>query len=404
MLSMTISLKESYFYYIITISVIVSCQNDTSKSDPSIIIDDIDQVTISTFSDYPIWTSQIEDLDFIQLDNNINVSGDVFLLEKTPENWMLVDMRRGKDLYIFDNNGDLNRIISREGNGPGEYSKITSFQASPNSEQIMIYDAIINKSITYDTLGNMLNENYLAYNFGQFLWLDEDKLYLATEHSNVPNEDLHYHFFTTDLSFEIINKQIPYNIDRHESTIASNIQIQKNGKWNILVPILSNHIYRIQNSEVQLAYILDFGSKWPNEEFFEKYGNQGSTELGEMLYNEGYIMYLGSAENAKWLLVHFYLLEDNDDELSFKIYLYRKEDHKIFEVKTDNETINYPQPLNSSIYFDVDTLYWAVSAYELINWTEQQLNQGLQIDKSLTELTAKINENDNPIIVKITMN
>jgi len=398
-------IRVCYVYLSLTVVSCLSCESITSQ-EHEVKDDSLAETQISISVDanhYPNWSEVIEKVEFIPLENTeIPLGGDLFEVETTPTQWLVLDIKRADEIFIFDKSGQFLRKISEIGRGPGEYTFITGFDVSSDFDQIMVHDSKVRKVVVYDTAGIFIHERESSLMFNDFIW-KEDTLYLATGHTNEFDKNLHYALLKTDMELNVIDRQIPYEESKFNFSIGTLNRIHKNGPWSTIVPDLSNEVYRVAGRGIKPEYSIDFGSRWPSpsDNFFRKNKDLNTIELGDEMERRKYIKYFGAEESDKWLILHFYTFSNINEVEPLHVYLYDKENEKIYQATPEGEGVVYPQPLENSMYFKDDVLFWAVSAYQLKLWTEQQIEKGYQIDPQLKKLYENLDENDNPVVIQV---
>ena len=82
-----------------------------------------------------------------------------------------------KSIFVFDLSGKLVTKVHSLGNGPGEYTNITSFTV--HNTDIIIFDHTINRLFFYNVSGEFVRDKDVSAIWGSDMFELDNKLYLV---------------------------------------------------------------------------------------------------------------------------------------------------------------------------------------------------------------------------------
>ncbi|WP_322934145.1 6-bladed beta-propeller [Bacteroides sp. CG01] len=163
-----------------------------------------------------------------------------------------------KSIFVFDLSGKLVTKVHSLGNGPGEYTNITSFTV--HNTDIIIFDHTINRLFFYNVSGEFVRDKDVSAIWGSDMFELDNKLYLVNDGGYSKNG--YYHLFSIDLEdadkyemylpFEKRQNNQGWIVDSYHAKLKNEAIIYF---WPYDI------IYTVTNREIYPSFRIDFGKK-----------------------------------------------------------------------------------------------------------------------------------------------
>lgn len=245
-------MKSKLLILIISIVFIQSCsdENNYDSNHIGIKVDLPNQVLDSFFVGNSI---------MIPLETRKDVLlGYILEVVKDDNNIYILDQFR-KNIYCFDLNGKYMGGINKQGKGPYEYIRISSFSIYGNE----IYILTLNKVIVYDKhTYKPIRETKLDNLYAKSLWVGKGNFVLSTN-NYFTRHTLNY---ALKKNGKVHKKLLPTKIKTNDEKIAlslggfkfSPIEGRNSALFNIA---FSNNIYTVLDTGYHCSYTIDFRGK-----------------------------------------------------------------------------------------------------------------------------------------------
>lgn len=178
-----------------------------------------------------------------------------------------------KSIFVFDLSGKFRTKIHATGNGPGEYTHISSFTV--HGFDMVIFDHYIRKLLFYDRSGQFIREKRIDGMWCEDLFSMNDKLYLANRSKTKSGCN---HVYTLDLNnSDKIEKYFPFEEQKdNQGWGIHSYYAQLDNHEALLCFWPYDKLYTIKEGEAYLSYEIDFGNKRLPTEYIE---GDGTTAL-----------------------------------------------------------------------------------------------------------------------------
>ncbi len=298
-------------------------------------------------------------------------------------------------IFIYSMQGKYLSKICNQGEGPEEYIKIGSFETDVANNRLLLTDSFSKRLFEYDENGNLLQTIPLSFS-PTLIASDKSKRYIhlnsasKNEYGNAGMEKNNIHIIDSkgNATETFLKDDTPQRIDIMSACAASYTE----DKELLYMPILSNIIYRIHNSQAIPEYTLNNQSNRKTitdeekKELFYEYGNNNIEEAEE----NGYLISCGSFLHSDSLVfldlgwnLPLYTYYSKSNDVSITINPDRLKGNKgLCEIFSA-----HPKAIsNNSLYISVPL--------EKIQYTLPLLPQG-----KLKTFFEGISEEDNPCII-----
>lgn len=314
-----------------------------------------------------------------------------------------------KSVWIFNDEGIFESEIKiPEGRGPGELEHISDVYFD---EDLRIHVLGAFKFITLDIDGNLLMESSMDLFARYFTYDLISKSYYGYADGNpnvrISDEYKGYDLFKFDDTGVIENSFIP--IDKNKQGISYGIPnyFPTYIGEHYFFKHLHNIVYKIEDDEIQPAYVLDFGDYALPDEIFERrkdYGNE-IWQWTEFWDNEiepyDYIVFKTNFE-----ITEKYIHMRVGNSVSKYMILYDKKEKETFvgEARFINDIDFGPTPF---IFMSSDNhLYSYVNANDFLRHMNAvyENNRDRYFSNKMSELrrlSNSMNENSNPVLMKL---
>jgi hypothetical protein len=167
-------------------------------------------------------------------------------------------------IFIFSNDGKFIGKIHDVGQGPKEYTKISTFSIDYINKQVIVLDGFSKKAIVYDAMGDYKNTIRLNFLPIRLVPTKTGFVHLYSEpkgkYANVEMEANNIHFLDDEGNFLYASKKddTPLPIDIRSDLSFADF---KNGTF-LYQPTLSDTIYLVSENSVEVKYVFHSNSKY----------------------------------------------------------------------------------------------------------------------------------------------
>jgi hypothetical protein len=390
------------------LSLIHSCNNNDSTPTATTTID----LTGTPKKKFNISTIA-KSIKYVPLETNDScIIGTVNQIIICNDRYILTDVNNVNSVFCFDFNGKFITKIGNQGEGPGEYRIPDYVFYDFVEESIYILDDRGRKIIKYDKNGTFISETRLEVIADCVSKLTNERYAIYTRFDDISayNGDNNYsNIYITDENIHIIKKFIPYSQNINSANIIGVVNpfcSFSNDSVSVIIPY-DNNIYHVNSINCFPAYSIDFGKhNMPDNFFRDIITSKYSNPMFTIKYiNDGNFSYLMSfMESRDWLNLNY----KKNGKLT--TCYYSKKTGEVFETY---------YPLNNDVdgafFFplmatDGYNFYSIVYPYtlKLLQKDNKEIkglftNKEIHPSKEIVKLSNLVNENDNPIIVIVSM-
>jgi hypothetical protein len=392
------------FFIVISISVF-SCK--VSKKDNQ---RKIEKITVEPFSKEVIKLSDIaKTIQYIPLETmKGHTIGRVKKIFFINNRFYVIDYYKKHSIYCFDEKGRFLFEINNIGNGPGEYSFLTDVALSYDRKSLVLADIEKKKIIFFDLNGNFKYEQKIPTNlyFDSFSMHKSYNVLLAhsylfkdapRESEKKPSIDYAskhfklYNYITTPSDFSDTYAGFKlHNIYTETMTLLKPFDLHNDTIYSTYA--YNDTIFIVNTNEVHPKFFVDFvANSIPS-----KYTNAKSDEVYFKLYNDKDLKWAGLLDRliiTKNLVGFSYVTAIKNENSA--LYLKSTKQTITFN-QIENDINNGPIGVVAGKYSD-NSLIAYIDAFEVLENFDNTTNPEIQ------NLVNSINENDNPILILITL-
>lgn len=255
----------------------------------------------------------IDDVHFVQLSSD-ELIGNIAKLQIFEDRIYVLDRFSAKEVFIFDMQGKLLKVIDDQGGGPKEYSQLGDMYINEDTRELIIAD---------------LRGKYVHYNLNGE-WLRSTSVIPDSYYDHPMGQDSAFNFIGDDYSLvlskgsEVLKKAFPlYPIQRQ---VAVSDPFAKTGLGELLyIPSCCDTVYQLNRDLTYRAkyFVKQENSVWQHRD--EELSDQertdlifkGCTGLGNAIF-----------ENEKFFA--FTMNERDDNLIKVQACFYNKEKKKTF--------------------------------------------------------------------------
>lgn len=253
-------MKNSFKSVLFTliVSLLVGCNSKKETPENQIDLSDIQQkLEVSSI---------IDSIIYVPLESKEEcLMGNVSKIIYRNGTFFLGDLRFGKSVLAFDEEGKFKYKLHKEGYAPGEYEQPIDFVINEENE-IVILDAGIRKIVRYDLNGKFIKEYPLSFTAFSFEQINKNSYAFST--GNTIQGSIKDRVVVTDTTFKIINSYLPIGNLNNIRDLPHTEFSKSNDLY--FFPSLSNKIYNINEKEITEFYSVDFGSRGIPEYLFDE--------------------------------------------------------------------------------------------------------------------------------------
>lgn len=376
-----------------------SCRNDKSKS--------IERIEVKPFSEEKINLSDfVKSVTYLPLETSDSILvGEVDNVVFANGNYYLIDKFSKNSILAFDDKGKFLFEIFEIGKGPGEYVDIMDAVILESANEIQIADMEQRKIIFYNLKGEFLKEIRIPASVYFVSFFPQKDFYATiawfTRMEEAP--DLTQRI-TADYAFKhfklynVINydkeftKSIaafkPYNIYIESISLADYFDNYDNQLF--VTYAYSDTIFKIEKSNLIPAYHIDFGiNRMPEKKDEHSNGK---------LYNDKNAKYAGIPDH----------LSITSKYVAFTYATAFNPFNSVIYFKSNKKTINFNQVNNDINGGPLGFIIGEQSEKEIISLIQadnfiEYCNNLKMVNNDLQAILNVVNENSNPILMKIEL-
>jgi len=392
-------MRYKHFLNVILISIIIACQED----EKGIAI--YEKIIIDPTNTTDIKRSEIFSLNkIIQLENHPkSVIGQTqFGFNIVPnKDFILV---AGKDIGLYDKNGNFLNNIGRKGKGPGEY--VTRNKILLCNKKFRLLDRSQHKFIDYDINGTFIDEYYFGM-FGQsfICWNNYNIVYTGNEPTEYKKR-----LYLFDQDFSLLDSYFSLDDSYHFMNMFDKTNFFVYQDSLRFLNAFDYNIYNIevtQNTfEIEPRYYIDFEKFEIPESFFEQDFNdirEYHISLEKTHYAHQIMGFIENKDNV------FFAFKHKDNRY---LAIYSKQNKKSIVVDKIHDDFIF-KGLDFflfsefiSYYYHDNQVYFVMDAYRFLdnmnlmknNMSENDWNIYKSTNSNIVRFYNEIDEHDNPII------
>lgn len=236
-------------------------KNDNSQADiaPSLPVLDLAAVIEKEVPDTFTWNSIAKKITIVPLET----SGSRTLLGDSPhviflgENEIFVAEYQTNTVYKYDKKGKLKHAFRHVGNGPGEYTYLSSLFVTPEDSTIQVFDNGNQKRIFYDWKGKLIRETSLKNtNINRAFLIKNNKLICGGNiESNAP-------FYISDQNLENLKPICPFDTNlspREKAAIYLTYTRNTNNDRYLVNSAVEDSVFNLTDQGKQPYFVLHKG-------------------------------------------------------------------------------------------------------------------------------------------------
>lgn len=291
-------------------------------------------------------------------------------------------------IYIYDENGNYQSKIARQGHGPEEYIQLDFFDIDYEKQQLVLTDLMGYWTFRYDLKGNFLTRKKIPFWIeGIAAGANQGYVTYANYRDNKHQFNQEYNLCYLDSSMQQIAAFFPYSSSNYNNPKIRFGTPQAGPfysfeKQNYFYFPHTADIYRIGKNSLKQVYSIDFGEKGFNRSLM------GDNKQLEKYLDEGNFFNLANVtENKDFLIFSFY---QENMRIGYTCYYSKKSGHTLcspgFTVGNGNYFNGVPiTTYDSWIVASVETT-------ELLSW-KQDLNKQFPLSSSYAKQKLQISNN-----------
>ena len=361
-------------------------------------VDEIDDyISVDVTKSYPkkeLILQDFMDVEYITMETTDDFITQGMVMDIGKEIIVVRNQIQDGDIFFFDRNGKGIRKINRRGGGSEEYLSITNIILDEESDELFIADNMAKKIMVYDLYGQF--KRIIRYKedsaYGNIYPFDRERLICRDTYFDIQSN--------TDMPFCIISKQdgnfidisIPYKEKKTTSLMQvsdRNVDIMRISFFPI-IPYEDSWILVEPSSDTIFRYfpdnnIIPFLIRTPSIQSMEP-----EVFLFPCILTDRYLFMKTEKKeydfSTRQGFPKKYLMYNIQDETIFE--------YTVFNDDYVNKTIvdMAQKTVNSEIAF-----VQKIEAYELV----ESYKKGELKDGKLREIAAKLDEEDNPVIMLV---
>jgi len=360
-------------------------------------------ITVDVTKSYPekrLILQDFMDVEYIALETTDEFVTQGLVADIGKKNILVTNRNRDGTIFIFDRTGKSLRKINRMGRGPEEYSPAHSIVLDEDNNEIFVHDISLKKIIAYDLNGKYqrsftYNNDDEVLRYSAIHNYDQNHLICYDATGDLFEERSFYHVIISKQDGSIIRKiQLPFKekkttmarIQDGEMVITSLVPFQSTlsyqGQW-ILTQPSSDTIYKYLPDNRVIPFIVRIPSIISmNPEVFL---------YPELITEHYYFMRtsekVGKIDNGNVLpFPQTYLMYDRQEKALFRYNVYNG------DFLNERKVSINAGPVNNEI-----AACRTLGADQLVDsYKKNEIKEG-----KLKELVAKLEKEDNPVIMLI---
>ncbi len=355
----------------------------------------------------------VKSIKYIPLETNADcIIGTVNQIVVCKDRYILTDVNNVNSVFCFDLNGRFITKIGNQGEGPGEYRIPDYVFYDFNEESIYILDDRGRKIIKYSKNGTFISETRLEVIADCVSKLTNERYAIYTRFDDITayrGDNNYSNIYITDENIHIIKKFISYSQNINSANIIGVVNpfcSFSNDSVSVIIPY-DNNIYHINSKNCFPVYSVDFGKHKLPDIFFRdiitrKHNNPMFTN--KYINNGNFSYLMGFMESRDWLNLNY----KKNGKLT--TCYYSKKTGEVFEAYSPlNNDVDgaFFFPLMATNGYDFYSIVYPYTL-KLLQKDYKEIkglftNKKINPANELIELSNLVNENDNPIMVVVSM-
>ena len=391
-------MKNVYIFTVAILLIMAGCGGDSrsdSEGDMLIAVD-----VTKTYPQKEMILQDFMDVDYIPLETSDEFVNQGVILAIGKEIILVKNQINDGDIFIYDRNAKGLRKINRKGQGGEEYLSISEAVLDEDNGEILVNDFSLGKIMVYDLYGKFLRsfryENGALYS--HLYNYDREKLicYDASLALNKETNKSSYYIISKrdgslikDIQIYIKEKKAPTGLEFNYGGIRVSVSsyfpvIPYNDSW-ILTEYSSDTIFRLSSDYSTIPLLV----RTPSIQSMEP--SEVLLYLGiitdRYVFMRAEMNQLGSGGMATGILTKDRLVYDMQEKTIHESIVYNGDFSNEKTVDMSMKSIN----TNEIAFFQKIEAYQLVESYE----------KGELKDGKLKEIAAKLDAEDNPVIMLV---
>ncbi len=379
--------------------IVIGCEQDAKH------YENVETVKFSFNDENPPYNEVFKETKIISLETNENcLIAEISQMEIWQNKFFILDCKLNA-LSVFDADGKYLYRIGRLGKGPGEYIRPRYFYIDKNEESIKIFDAPTKKLMCFNILGKLTKEiklkNYLraigSTNSGYWGFCPNK------ENSEVDEEQKKYVKFILFNSVGKVKDYVKGEKSIDQLNFSNTYIASRFGDSISFVEPYLPYIYSLNDGQISIKYNIDYSGCFPSRKILNRVDemkrplNRSERKLLDDLGEKYVSKFMRFYENENWLFLF----------TAFKgtSLFYNKKTKKTIEIsKYIHSMDTWETYLPSCCYIEGNSLYNQLN-YQSAKWLfEATADKSIKRADDLKLLLNSMKFDDNPVIVKYTLN
>ncbi|MDR1372942.1 MAG: 6-bladed beta-propeller [Dysgonamonadaceae bacterium] len=396
------------FIYVIVFLLAIAfyrCNKKTTHADMSMNLEII-QINADNAKQEIAMSDVFSSIEYIPLESrNGHLIGEISKLLIYKKHIFIMDNLHTQSIFCFTETGNFLYEINRQGQGPGEYSKLIDFNIDYEQDRLLLFSTY--KVLEFDLGGQFLSEHKVDFiaNSSAYIGNGCQAFYGDyTENSKFENKG-----YTPNLLILKNNKTIYTDLyfpsEIQSSSLESTVyNFSDNSRGTVLLfEPYNDTLYHLTPDLVERRYYIDFGKNKKDKNFYSLLYSPSSSlkDVKTHMMNQDICNIIAVSETETCLFfiyscktvyhLVFYNKKTNEIKDCFKDY--RNENDVTYPVKNDIDGSLVAMPF----FTDGDSFYGCAEAY-LLKQSAQSVT-----DTVLKQKLDNLLEDDNPVIIKMIL-
>ena len=387
-------MKRAKSILAIILVVVTGCGESNRQS--TVIRSNDDLITVDVTKSYPkkeLILQDFMDVEYIPLETTDEFVTYGRVRAVGREVIVVTNSTRDGDIFIYDRNGKGVRKINHKGQSGQEYADIMGIVLDEDNSEIFVHER---KMLVYDLNGTFKRSFKYRYDYMFTRFCNYDRDYLFAFDSTVEYEEFKkrsaYHVIISKQDGSIINEvQIPFK--KKISTVMqyrTEDRIITNGPGDVdlssMIPYLGNWILSLPSADTTYMYLPDnsmtpFIARSPSIQSMDPLVFLFPQAITEQYY------FIRTVKKGS---------QNDEDKYPTTNLVYDRQEQKFYEYTVYNGDFSTPKTVNMSHYDDEIVFWRRFEAPDLVEAYEKGELKG-----RLKEIAAKLNEEDNPVIMLV---
>jgi hypothetical protein len=357
--------------------------------------------------DYTDLMTKVTDLKYVYL-NTEEPIGEIKQLLLHNERIYIFD-RLTEQVFIFDMNGNLIKLISNMGGGPDEYSGISDITI--NNDTLIIKDKFLPKILFYSPDGEYFGKETFSPPGSDFI-VFKGRYYLTQGYKQ--SFDRNDTYLLVSLKDSIICKTFPYYNIQKDAAHGKALQFNSKGEL-LFTPDMCDTVYQILNDTTYTAKYL---IKHKNSIWKRYNENLSRNEVTKLQANDGYTQLMsGISDIENSLAFSLSLANAGDRYIIIVYYWYDKKTGLVYEYAANSAPVIHNVNENPTFCDMIAPPFWFGNNYYISQITPQSVEDIRNIvvkskeifkdkgkvvtfpNKELKRIFDEINDDPNQVLV-----